>query len=77
MTEKARTLKITIRNPHSRYRKNNRVFDIVMSSGQAYFEVKVDKDRSERIPITDVIQQVETATAKFNMAANSQSTTAT
>lgn len=60
--EKQRVLKrVSIRNRHSNYKSNPRVFDAVLIGKRVFFEIKTGKDQLERIPFEDVIQQVETA----------------
>lgn len=60
--EKQRVLKrVSIRNRHSEYKSNPRVFDVVLIGKKAFFEIKIGKDQLERIPFEDVIQQVEWA----------------
>lgn len=60
--EKQRVLKrVSIRNRHSNYKSNPRVFDVVLIGKRVFFEIKTGKDQLERIPFEDVIQQVETA----------------
>ena len=60
--EKQRVLKrVSIRNKHSKYKINPRVFDVVLIGQKVFFEVKTGKDRTERIPFEDVIEQVENA----------------
>ena len=59
--EKQRVLKrVSIRNRHSNYKSNPRVFDVVLIGKRVFFEIKTGKDQLERIPFEDVIQQVET-----------------
>lgn len=60
--EKQRVLKrVSIRNRHSNYKSNPRVFDVVLIGKRVFFEIKTGKDQLERIPFEDVTQQVETA----------------
>ena len=60
--EKQRVLKrVSIRNRHSNYKSNPRVFGVVLIGKRVFFEIKTGKDQLERIPFEDVIQQVETA----------------
>ena len=60
--EKQRVLKrVSIRNRHSNYKSNPRVFDVVLIGKRVFFEIKTGKDQLERIPFEYVIQQVETA----------------
>ena len=60
--EKQRVLKrVSIRNRHSNYKSNPRVFDVVLIGKRVFFEIKTGQDQLERIPFEDVIQQVETA----------------
>lgn len=75
--EKQRVLKrVSIRNIHSKYKRNPRVFDVVLIDKKVFFEVKTGKDQLERIPFEDVIQQVETAVLEERKKSSSQSTTA-
>lgn len=74
--EKQRVLKrISIRNKNSIYKRNPRIFDVVLIGKKVYFEVKTGKDQTERIPFEDVIDQVETA-VKHETNTATQSTTA-
>ena len=60
--ERQRVLKrVSIRNRHSKYKSNPRVFDVVLIGKRVFFEVKTGKDQTERIPFEDVIEQVENA----------------
>ena len=60
--ERQRVLKrVSIRNRHSKYKSNPRVFDVVLIGQKVFFEVKTGKDHTERIPFEDVIEQVENA----------------
>ena len=60
--ERQRVLKrVSIRNKHSKYKSNPRVFDVVLIGKRVFFEVKTGKDQLERIPFEDVIEQVESA----------------
>lgn len=60
--ERQRVLKrVSIRNRHSKYKSNPRVFDVVLIGKRVFFEVKTGKDQLERIPFEDVIEQVESA----------------
>ena len=60
--ERQRVLKrVSIRNRHSKYKSNPRVFDVVLIGKRVFFEVKTGKDQLERIPFEDVIEQVENA----------------
>ena len=75
--EKQRVVKrISIRNRNSIYKRNPRVFDVVLIGKRIYFEVKTGKDQLERIPYEDVIQQVETAVNQENSILQARSTTA-
>ena len=75
--EKQRVVKrISIRNRHSIYKRNPRVFDVVLIGKRIYFEVKTGKDQLERIPYEEVIQQVETAVNQENSISQALSTTA-
>lgn len=76
--EKQRVLKrVSIRNKHSIYKSNPRVFDVVLIDKKVFFEIKTGKDQLERIPFEDVIQQVESAVLLEQHTQSSQSTTAT
>lgn len=76
--EKQRVLKrVYIRNKHSIYKSNPRVFDVVLIDKKVFFEIKTGKDQLERIPFEDVIQQVESAVLLEQHTQSSQSTTAT
>lgn len=60
--ERQRVLKrVSIRNRHSKYKSNPRVFDVVLIGQKVFFVVKTGKDQTERIPFEDVIEQVENA----------------
>ena len=76
--EKQRVLKrVSIRNRHSNYKSNPRVFDVVLIGKRVFFEIKTGKDQLERIPFEDVIQQVETAVLHEQNTKPEQRTTAT
>ena len=76
--EKQRVLKrVSIRNMHSKYKSNPRVFDVVLIGQKVFFEVKTGKDQLERIPFEDVIEQVESAVIQDQHTQSSQRTTAT
>lgn len=76
--EKQRVLKrVSIRNRHSKYKSNPRVFDVVLIGQKVFFEVKTGKDQLERIPFEDVIQQVESAVIQEKHTHSSPRTTAT
>ena len=68
--------RISIRNKNSIYKRNPRIFDVVLIGKKVYFEVKTGKDQTERIPVEDVIDQVETAVKHELNTAATQSTTA-
>ena len=60
--EKQRVVKrVSIRNRHSKYKSNPRVFDVVLIGQKVFFEVKTGKDQTERILFEDVIEQVKNA----------------
>ena len=76
--ERQRVLKrVSIRNRHSKYKINPRVFDVVLIGKRVFFEVKTGKDQLERIPFEDVIEQVESAVLQEQHTQSSQRTTAT
>ena len=76
--ERQRVLKrVSIRNRHSKYKRNPRVFDVVLIGKRVFFEVKTGKDQLERIPFEDVIEQVESAVIQEQHTQSSQRTTAT
>ena len=76
--EKQRVLqRVSIRNRHSKYKSNPRVFDVVLIGQKVFFEVKTGKDQLERIPFEDVIEQVESAVIQEQHTQSSQRTTAT
>lgn len=69
--------RVSIRNRHSKYKSNPRVFDVVLIGQKVFFEVKTGKDQLERIPFEDVIEQVESAVIQEQHTQSSQRTTAT
>ena len=63
--EKQRVLKrVSIRNKHSKYKSNPRLFDVVLTERNVFLEVKTGKDQLERIPYEEVLQQIKTAVQK-------------
>ena len=75
--EKQRVIKrVSVRNKHSIYKSNPRVFDVVLIGKRIYFEVKTGKSQTERIPFEDVLEQVETVAQTVNIRIPAQSTTA-
>ena len=75
--EKQRVIKrVSVRNKHSIYKSNPRVFDVVLIGKRIYFEVKTGKSQTERIPFEDVLEQVETVVQTDNIRIPAQSTTA-
>jgi len=75
--EKQRVIKrVSVRNKHSIYKSNPRVFDVVLIGKRIYFEVKTGKSQTERIPFEDVLEQVETVAQTGNIRIPDQSTTA-
>ena len=53
--ERQRVLKrVSIRNRHSKYKSNPRVFDVVLIGKRVFFEVKTGKDQLERIPFEEM-----------------------
>lgn len=75
--EKQRVIKrVSVRNKHSIYKSNPRVFDVVLIGKRIYFEVKTGKSQTERIPFEDVLEQVETVAQTGNIRIPVQSTTA-
>ena len=75
--DKQRVIKrVSVRNKHSIYKSNPRVFDVVLIGKRIYFEVKTGKSQTERIPFEEVLEQVETVAQTGNIRIPAQSTTA-
>ena len=56
--EKQRVVKrVSIRNRHSKYKSNPRVFDVVLIGKRVFFEVKTGKDQLERIPFEEMVHR--------------------
>lgn len=56
-------IKKAVRNLHSDKPNPPRVFDIIIDGDKVDLEVKIKKDKIERIPWEDVLYQVEAAKA--------------
>jgi hypothetical protein len=69
--------RIAIRNKRSLKSKNPRVFDALIDGEEVYLEVLTSKTDKERIPISDVLEQIRIATTdQQSTVTQSQSTTA-